>query len=101
MQQFQAEYLTPYLNYIKEHQKVYRTALENAEVLQLEDSYSSLLQYVLTPILERYHVPEKNRRYMLAFHIHGLMAIVTEWLKTDCADPVEEIVRIMEGCVVK
>ena len=95
------EYLTPYLNYIKEHRKVYRTALENAEVLQLEDSYSSLLQYVLTPILERYHVPEKDRRYMLAFHIHGLMAIVTEWLKTDCADPVEEIVRIMEGCVVK
>ena len=95
------EYLTPYLNYIKEHRKVYRTALENAEVLQLEDSYSSLLQYVLTPILERYHVPEKDRRYMLAFHIHGLMAIVTEWLKTDCADPIEEIVRIMEGCVVK
>ena len=95
------EYLTPYLNYIKEHRKVYRTALENAEVLQLEDSYSSLLQYVLTPILERYHVPEKDRRYMLAFHIHGLMAIVTEWLKTDCADPVEEIVRIMEGCVVR
>lgn len=95
------EYLTPYLNYIREHRKVYRTALENAEVLQLEDSYSSLLQYVLTPILERYHVPEKNRRYMLAFHIHGLMAIVTEWLKTDCADPVEEIVRIMEGCVVR
>lgn len=95
------EYLTPYLNYIKEHRKVYRTALENAEVLQLEDNYSNLLQYVLLPILERYHVPEKDRRYMLAFHIHGLMAIVTEWLKRDCSDPVEQIVRIMEGCVVR
>ena len=77
------EYLTPYLCYIKEFKKIFRTAIENAAVLELEKSYDKMFCYVFTPILERYEVPEKDRTYIMAFYIRGLMAIITEWLKTD------------------
>ena len=76
------EYLTPYLGYIKEYKKIFRTAIENAAVLELEKSYDKMFCYVFTPILERYEVPEKDRTYIMAFYIRGLMAIITEWLKT-------------------
>ena len=94
------EYLTPYLNYIKEHRRLFRTATENAAVLGLDRAYDRMCRHVLTPILERYGVPEDERAYRMAFSIQSLMAIITEWLRRDCADPVERIISIMQGCIL-
>ena len=57
--------------------------------------------YVFTPILERYEVPEKDRTYIMAFYIRGLMAIITEWLKTDCKDSIEYIITVIQKCVMR
>lgn len=93
------EYLTPYLGYIKENQRLFRTSLENAGTLHLNDSYAGLLRHVIMPILDRYGVPEADRRYLVAFCINGLMAIITEWLKNDCTDSIKHIVAVMQLCV--
>ena len=93
------EYLTPYLNYIREHPRLFRTATENAAVLGLNSSYDRMSRHVFTPILERYGVPEAERPYRMAFSIQGLMAIIKEWLRRDCAEPVEEIIAIMQSCI--
>lgn len=93
------EYLTPYLSYIKEHQRLFRTSLENAATLHLDESYSGLLRHVLLPILERFNVPEQDRGYILAFHINGLMAVISQWLNDDCADSIEHIIAIIQRCV--
>ena len=93
------EYLTPYLSYIKEDQRLFRTSLENAGALHLKDSYAGLLRHVIMPILDRYGVPEADRRYLVAFCINGLMAIITEWLKNSCTDSIEHIVAVMQLCV--
>lgn len=93
------EYLTPYLSYVREHRRLFRTAVENAASLRLERSYRALLQHVLTPILERFHVAEADRDYLLSFYIHGLMAVINTWLKQDCADSVEHIASVMMQCV--
>lgn len=37
---------------------------------------------------------------MVAFYIHGLMAILSEWLKNDCTDSVSHISAVMEQCVM-
>lgn len=95
------EYLTPYLNYIKEHRRLFRTATENAAVLGLNSSYNQMLRHVFTPILERYGVPQQDRAYLMAFYIQGLMAILTEWLKGDCADSIEHILAIIRRCIMR
>lgn len=93
------EYLTPYLTYIKENQRLFRTMLENAAMFGLGDSYTRLLRHVITPILNRYGVPEKERGYLMPFHLGGLMAIVSEWLKGNCTDPVENIISVIQACI--
>lgn len=93
------EYLTPYLTYIKEYRRLFRTYIENAETLRLEESYNGLLRHVIMPILERYGVPENDRKYIMAFHIHGLMAIIEEWLKGGCSEPIEYITEVIQKCV--
>lgn len=94
------EYLTPYLLYIKEHKRLFRTAVENAAALRLEDIYGRLFRHVFTPILERFHVPGQDRSYIMAFYIQGLLAVITEWLKQDCSDPIGHIALVIERCVM-
>lgn len=94
------EYLTPYLHYIKEHKRLFRTATENARTLGLSSAYDRMFRHVFLPILERYHVPEKDRGYLMAFYIQGLMAIITEWLKDDCADDPAHVIAVIRRCMM-
>ena len=95
------EYLAPYLNYIKEHRQVFRTTLEQASVLGLNDAYLSLNSHVFTPILDRFHIQPSEQKYMMPFYINGLMGIINEWLKEDCKDSVEQIISVMRICIAK
>lgn len=94
------EYLTPYLSYIKQNQRLFQTMLENAAILRMEDSYLKLFRYVFTPILDRFQVPHENREYMMAFYIHGLIAIINQWLEQDCKAPIEHIITVMQQCIL-
>ena len=93
------EYLMPYLNFIKEHRRIFRTAVEHSSVLGMDDAYIALNRHVFTPILDRFHVSPSEQKYMMPFYIHGLMGIVNEWLKEDCRDSVEHIISVMRICI--
>lgn len=93
------QYLSPYLHYIKDNRRLFCAGLENAAALGLEDSYAGLLHHVITPILDRYGVPEDDRDYLMAFHISGLMAVIAAWLKRDCSDPIEHVISVIQTCI--
>ena len=94
------EYLAPYLRYIQEHRRLFQTAVENAATLQLEDFYQRMFQHVFAPILQRYRVPEQDHSYLMAFYLHGLMAIITQWLKQDCQDSPEHVMAVIQQCII-
>ena len=56
-------------------------------------------KFVFIPILERYQVSDEYRKYLMAFYVQGLMAIITQWLKNDCKDTIEQIIDVMQRCV--
>ena len=94
------EYLRPYLDYIKKYRQLFRTAMANAELLGMDNAYEKMFKYIFTPVLERYGVPENERKYRMAFYINGLMGIIKEWLRRSCADPIEQIISVMQKCVM-
>lgn len=51
-------------------------------------------------VANEYSVKDE-RRYVMAFYLNGLMAIIGEWIKRDCEDPIEKIVGVMQDCVQK
>ena len=93
------EYLTPYLSYIKNNKRLFRTATENEAVLGMDKSYDMMFRHVFTPILDRYGVLPQDRPYIMAFYIRGLMAIISEWLKNDCADSITYVTGVIQQCV--
>ena len=93
------EYLRPYLNFIKEHRRIFHTAVAHSSVLGMNDAYLALNRHVFTPILNRFHVSPSEQKYMMPFYINGLIGIINEWLKEDCKDSVEHIISVMRICI--
>lgn len=94
------EYLIPYLSYIKEHKSIFKTSVKNASVLSMDKSYSAMVKYVIDPIMNRFKIPQERRNYIMSFYISGLMAIISEWLKDDCKESFENLIAIIEDCVL-
>ena len=92
------EYLLPYLRFIRDNKKVYRAAFRNPGSMQAHTRYGELKQRILGPILERFDIPVSHRPYYMAYYVEGIIAIVKEWLRQDCADEVEMIADIIESC---
>ena len=93
------EYLRPYLNFIKEHRRIFRTAVEHSSVLGMDDAYLALNRHVFKPILDRFYIPPSKQQYIMLFYINGLMGIINEWLKEDCKNSVEHIISVMQICI--
>lgn len=93
------KYLNPYLSYISQNRRLFRIAIENSATLQMEEAFQKMYGHIFAPIMERCQVPEAERSYLIAFYIQGLMAIIMQWLKNDCQDPEEQIIRFMQRCV--
>ena len=94
-----SEYLRPYLSFIKEHKSVYQAAFKNPVCMQAERQFEDISEYVLKPIMKRFQIPEEEQPYWISFYIHGCTAIVQEWIKRNCEDPIENIEHIMIQCI--
>lgn len=92
-------YLIPYLHFIRDNKKVYGAAFRNPDSMQAYSRYEHLKRHLLAPILERFDIPAAQHPYRIAYYVEGIMAIIREWLRRDCADEVEMMVNIIEACV--
>lgn len=89
------DYIIPYLSYIKDNKKLFQTAVLHSGTLQLDKNYKKLFEYVFSPILTRFDVPENERHYTMAFYINGIIALIMEWLKNNCRESIEDIADII------
>ena len=95
------EYLNPYLNYIRENKQLFQTVTKNAYALGFDEIYGKMFDNVFTPILERYNVDSRDREYIMSFYIHGIYAVITQWLRGDCKDSNEHIISVITQCVTR
>ena len=96
-----SEYLIPYLNFIKENKNIFKATFLNPNGMQASKRMISLEKYVIFPIMKRYEIPEEKIKYILSFYLHGIVAIIKEWVKNDCSETVKEIENIIIECVKK
>lgn len=93
-------YLKPYLTFIKENQRVFKTSIKHLGSMNFDNVYQKMFKYIFNPVLARFDFPEKDRLYILKFYLTGITAIVMEWLEKDCEDDIDRIIRIIIDCVV-
>lgn len=94
------EYLEPYLQFIKDNQKIFVAALSKPEIYESDTKFDMLYQHILEPILQRFSYPEQKRRFLMSFYIHGIMGIVMEWMKGGCNEDISEISKMIVEIVL-
>ena len=95
-----SEYLTPYLTFIKDNQRLFKVSIKQFNSFNMNEVYGRMFEHIFNPILERFHVPEKERSYMMKFYLTGVYAIVMEWLEKNCSDDMETVTRVITDCVM-
>ena len=93
------EYLTPYLTFIRENQRIFKVAVKHFNVMSMDEVYGKMFEHIFNPILSRFHVPEKERAYVIKFYLTGVFAIVMEWLDKDCSDDMDTVIGVITDCV--
>ena len=91
----------PYLSFIKEHYKLYRTVIEKPSVFSTDKTYEKMFQDIFNPILNRFSVEPSERNYMMMSYLKGISAIVEEWIKGNCSDDTEHIISIIQKCIMQ
>ena len=94
------EYLVPYLKFIKDNQRLFKVSIKQFNSFNMNEVYSRMFEHIFNPILERFHVPEKERAYVMKFYLTGVFAIVMEWLDKNCSDDIKTVTRVITDCVM-
>ena len=94
------EYLVPYLRFIKDNQRLFKVSIKRFNSLNMNEVYTRMFEHIFNPILECFHVPEKERVYVMKFYLTGVFAIVMEWLDRNCSDDMESVIKVIIDCVM-
>lgn len=92
------KYLVPYLTFIRDHRRLFGTALKRSSTLKMHEQYLRLYREVIEPETVRLGVPAEQREYLVAFFLHGVLAMVAHWMENDCKEPVEFLVQLILHC---
>ena len=94
------EYLTPYLTFIKENQRLFKVAIKQFNSMNFSETYDNMFTHIFNPILIRFNVPQKERSYTMKFYLSGIFAVVMEWLNNNCTEDINTISKIIIDCVM-
>ena len=94
------EYLTPYLTFIKDNQRLFKVSIKHFHSMNMDEVYGQMFEYIFSPILYRFGIPEIERPYVMKFYLNGIFAIIMEWLNNNCLDDMKMIIKIINDCVM-
>lgn len=94
-------YLTPYLEFVRDNCRIYSAAMTRPSAFRAMEAYGAMFRHIFDPILARFSVPSGKREYMMIFYLSGIAAIVSEWLKNDCREPIDFISAMIIDCIPK
>ncbi|MBE6692211.1 MAG: TetR/AcrR family transcriptional regulator [Ruminococcaceae bacterium] len=94
------DYLVPYLTFVKDNRRIFKLAIKQYHVMNMDDVYGNLFKSIFEPILVKFKIPENKRAYVIKFYLTGIFAIVMEWLDGDCCDDIDSVVNIINDCVL-
>lgn len=95
------KYLMPYLEFVEENRKLFHLMYEKGEMMGAEQMYAAWFRDIFGPILTKFGVSEKEQPLIMIFYLKGLTGVVVEWVKHDCAESKDEIISVIQKCIIK
>ena len=93
------KYLVPYLQFIKENKKVFKTIYKKPSTFEAQKTFDKMYTEFFTPILKKFNIEKNKEQFIFEFYTKGILAIIVKWLNLDCKDDVDFIVSLIVDCV--
>lgn len=94
------KYLMPYLEFVEENRKLFYVMYEKNEMMGAEKTYDKWFKEIFGPILTRFGVSETEQPFIMIFYLNGIIGVVNEWIARDCAESKDEIIGIIQKCIL-
>ena len=62
--------------------------------------FDSLSEKVLNSVMEKFGIPEKERKYRLVFYFSGINSVVEKWIGGGCTESVPEIADLISMVIL-
>ncbi len=92
-------YLSPYLQFIKDHERVFQTVMRKPDLFGAGNTFDLYFRQIFALIMDRFHIAEEKRQFVLSFGIEGIMGIIKVWLQHDCREDIAFISEVIVECV--
>lgn len=94
-------YLLPYLNFVKEHKRLYREVKHNSSLFKADLIQEEIYDEMVYRILDKFAIEEKYKKYVFDFFLSGIQSVISNWLKNDCDLDVQIVADIIKSFVGK
>lgn len=96
---FSPKYLIPYLEFVRENKPLFSAVASQPLVFEVEQTFHRMYADIFEPITGRFHIPEWEKKYRVTFFIHGIHAMIMEWIKGGCAEETQQIAGLIQDCI--
>lgn len=93
------EYLIPYLQFVKEHSKVYKAVKNNSSLFKADKMEKQIYTDLIEKILDKFQINENYKIYMYDYFVNGIQALIIRWIKNDFDLDVIELTNLIKGLV--
>ena len=93
------KYLVPYLEFIKENKKVFRTIYKNPKTFEAEKTFDKMYTEFFAPALKKFNIEKNKEQYIFEFYTKGILAIIVKWINFDCQDDIDFIISLIVDCI--
>ena len=95
------KYLMPYLDFVEENRRLFYLMYEKNEMMGAEKTYETWFKTIFGPILTKFGVPQKEQPLIMVFYLKGIIGVVTEWVRGGCSESKDEIISVIQKCIIK
>lgn len=92
-------YLVPYLNYIKQNEKIFKLMYDKPELFNSKENFQNMYDNIFQPILERFNVPKNEQIYIFEYYSKGVIAIILKWVSLSCKEDIDFVISMIEKCL--
>lgn len=89
------EYILPYLEFLSENKRIFLTAVQKPAIFGVMKQFNETNSRYFEPLLEHFQVEERERKYVLAYYLSGMHALIIEWIRGGCQEPPQYIAELL------
>lgn len=96
---FSSKYLIPYLEFVKDNKPLFFAVASQPAVFNVTSTFDKMYSDIFEPIMNRFDIPEREKKYRVTFFINGIHSVISQWIKNGFIEETHQIADLIQDCI--